>query len=176
MMKKEISKKRDAVFKVTVLIVVFVLWVTVAPETAFLWTVFLAWWAFRFDSRILAGVAMAFLVGTAVASAFHADARAEQLAVYVYFLLVMVAALQILEYRREGGGEEGEEWEDKEHGSGEEGAPCQKGAVPDEDKIFTEVHYAGHEVMHADRAPKQCSGKAVPWVGPKNVRYPDISL
>ncbi|MDO8492284.1 MAG: hypothetical protein Q7S34_01425 [bacterium] len=92
-------------FKVAIFVVVFVLWFTVSAVTAFFWTIFLVWWAFRLDSRILGWIAIAFLVLIPVTQYFDADERAEQIAVYVYFLLVIVVTLQIIEFRREGKGE-----------------------------------------------------------------------
>lgn len=86
------------------LLIAVALWVLVSPDTAFFWSVFLAWWVLRLDSRILGGVAIGFLVLIPVLQYFHEDARAEQIAVYVYFLLVMVVVLQIIEFRREGRG------------------------------------------------------------------------
>jgi hypothetical protein len=109
MMLRKFLYIKNRVFKIIIAMVVLTLWFTVDLSTAFLWTVFLLWWAFRLDPRILGGIAIAFLVAIPVAQYFGADAKAEQLAVYVYFLLVMVVALQIIEYRRDGGADDASE-------------------------------------------------------------------
>lgn len=103
------SHIKDRAFKTVIAIVALMLWLTIDFRDAFLWTVFLLWWAFRLDARILGGIAIAFLVAIPIAQSFGADAKAEQLAVYVYFLMVMVVTLQIIEYRRESRGEAGRE-------------------------------------------------------------------
>lgn len=81
--------------KVIGLVVVALLWFYVPPETALLWSVFLIWLTFRLDERILGGIAILFLICIPVLLALGHDARAEQMAVYVFFLLCMTVALQI---------------------------------------------------------------------------------
>lgn len=95
------TSKKDTVIKVLVLVVSLILWSVVSATTAFFWTVFLVWWAFRLDSRILAGVALFFLVSIPIFLSLDMEARAEQFAVYVYFLLVITVTLQIIELRWE---------------------------------------------------------------------------
>ncbi len=97
---KNMGKKEIAV-KIVVLVVSLTLWSVVSVTTAFFWTLFFVWWAFRIDSRILAGVALFFLVCIPVFLTFEMEAHAEQFAVYVYFLLVITVMLQIIEFWRE---------------------------------------------------------------------------
>lgn len=107
MIPEKSSQARQSVFRITILLVALVLWAFVTPITAFFWNIFLVWWVFRLDSRILGWVAIGFLILIPVVQYFNADDRAEQVAVYVYFLLVMIVTLQIIEFRREGGEESG---------------------------------------------------------------------
>jgi len=88
-------------FKALAVIVLLLLWFLVSPTTAFFWTIFLVWWAFRLDARIVGGVALAFLVCIPIFLFLHMEERAEQFAVYVYFLLIITVALQIIEYWRD---------------------------------------------------------------------------
>ncbi len=91
----------DMAFKFAAVFFAASLWNVVAPTTAFFWTVFLVWWVFRLDSRIIGGVALAFLTSIPILLSLQMDVKAEQFAVYVYFLLAMTVVLQILEFRRE---------------------------------------------------------------------------
>ena len=68
--------------------------------TAFLISLFLVWLVFHFDSRIVAGVAIAFLVTIPILLSLGQDGQAEQIAVYAYFLLAITVALQIIEFKR----------------------------------------------------------------------------
>jgi hypothetical protein len=70
--------------------------------TAFFITIFLIWLVFQLDSRIIASVAIVFLICIPFLLTFGQDARAEQIAVYAYFLLAITVALQIVEFKREG--------------------------------------------------------------------------
>lgn len=88
------------VLKISGLIVVFLLWVFVAPTTAFFWSVFLLWATWRLDARIIGAVALAFLVTIPALLYIGQDIRAEQLAVYVYFLLAITVVLEIIEMMR----------------------------------------------------------------------------
>lgn len=57
---------------------------------------------FRLDSRIIAGGALALLIAIPITLFFEAyEAQAEQLAVYVFFLLCITVALQMIELNRE---------------------------------------------------------------------------
>lgn len=91
----------DVAFKYGVILFVIGLWSTVAPTTAFFWSIFLIWWAFRFDSKIVGGVALIFLLFIPLFISQHLEAKAERFAVYVFLLLAITAVLQVIEYRRE---------------------------------------------------------------------------
>lgn len=82
--------------------IVFILWLTVSPITAFFWSLFLVWVVFQLDSRIIGVGALTLLVVIPIVlSTDLYEYMAEQLAVYVFFLLCITVALQILELRRD---------------------------------------------------------------------------
>ena len=80
---------------------VFFLWLLVPPITAFFWTLFLVWAVFKLDSRVIGTGALTLLIMIPLAlSTVMYEWIAEQLAVYVFYLLCITVALQILELRR----------------------------------------------------------------------------
>lgn len=78
-----------------------VLFLSASFATAFFWMIFFIWWTFRLDSRIVGIAALLFLVMIPVLLATGQETRAEQLAVYTFFLLVITVALQIIQLIRE---------------------------------------------------------------------------
>lgn len=90
-------------FQILALVAAMVIFFFASFTNAFFWTIFLVWLAFRLDSRIVAGVAIAFLLFIPGLLAFGQEVRAEQFAVYVFFLLVITVALQIVEFWRDRG-------------------------------------------------------------------------
>jgi hypothetical protein len=88
------------VVRVTVLVVVGLLFLYTAPTTAIFWTLFLVWAAFRLDSRMIGMGALALLVCIPIVLSLGEEEwgwLAEQLAVYVFFLLCITVGLQIIE-------------------------------------------------------------------------------
>lgn len=82
--------------------VVLMLWLLVSPVTAFFWSLFLIWAVFKLDSRIIGFGAITLLVIIPIVlSTDLYEWRAEQLAVYVYYLLCITVTLQILELWRD---------------------------------------------------------------------------
>jgi hypothetical protein len=75
------------------------------PMTAFFSTVFVIFVAFRIDPRILGVVAIILLFSIPALQYFDQNEHAEEVAVYVYFLLVTIVVLQILHAKDESGGE-----------------------------------------------------------------------
>lgn len=67
-------------------------------ESSILWTIFLAFARFDWDSRIVGGMAIFWLLLCPFFLYLQIDAAAEQSAVYAYFLLVITVVLQIIEY------------------------------------------------------------------------------
>lgn len=81
----------------TVFIVLFILgW---GMQAAFFWafTVALFWW--RLDSRISIGFALVGLITIPILLTFEYEQWAEQVAVWVYFFLVIGVVKQIWEYK-----------------------------------------------------------------------------
>jgi len=64
-------------------------------ESAILWTIFLAFLFYGWEDRILAGIALAFLVSCPIFLIAERKVIAEQAAIYAYYFLVMTVALQI---------------------------------------------------------------------------------
>jgi hypothetical protein len=75
------------------------------PITAFFSTVFVIFVAFRIDPKILGVVAIVLLLSIPALQYFEQNDRAEEVAVYVYFLLVTIVVLQILNAKDESSGE-----------------------------------------------------------------------
>jgi hypothetical protein len=67
-------------------------------ESAILWTIFLVFARFDWDSRYVGGMAIFWLLLCPFFLYLQLDAAAEQSAVYAYFLLVITVVLQIIEY------------------------------------------------------------------------------
>lgn len=86
---------------VAVAVVSGLLFLLIPFTGAFFTSIFLAWLVFRLDSRIIAGVAIVFLVCIPILLSMGLETRAEEIAVYVYFLLVITVVLQIAEYIRD---------------------------------------------------------------------------
>jgi len=56
---------------------------------------------YAWDSRIVAGVVLAFLISCPILLIFERENIAEQMAIYAYYFLVMTVVLQIKEYLEE---------------------------------------------------------------------------
>ncbi len=82
-------------------LIVALAWVFVPGVYTFFISVLIVWAAFRLDSRMVAGSALALLVLIPVLLATDNQDKAEQFAVYVFFLLSITVVLQILETLRE---------------------------------------------------------------------------
>lgn len=96
-------KTRTKVF--IVLFGIFLLWTLTPPVPAFFVSLFLLFVSFRIDPKILGAVAILLLVSIPLLQYFEMNDRAEEVAVYVYFLLVTIVVLQILSTRKENTGE-----------------------------------------------------------------------
>jgi hypothetical protein len=70
------------------------------PVGAFFTAIFVVFLFFRIDPRILGIVAIALLVSIPLFQYYEMNERAEQMAVYVYFLLVIIVVLQILDSKK----------------------------------------------------------------------------
>jgi hypothetical protein len=66
----------------------------------FFLALFFIFWVFRFDTKYLGYAAIALLMSIPALQYFKYDSWAEQIAVYVYFLLCIIVALQIIEFRK----------------------------------------------------------------------------
>ena len=81
---------------------VMMLWLFVSPVTAFFWSILLIWTNFKLDSRIIGIGALVLLISIPLALSIELyEWMAEQLAVYVFYLLCITVFLQILELRRD---------------------------------------------------------------------------
>lgn len=107
---------QQSILRVTAVCVVLLLWLFVAPITAFFWTIFLIWTAFGLDSRVIGYGAITLLVMIPITLSIELyEWMSEQLAVYVFYLLCITVTLQAIELFREG--DIGEEKEDPEEDS-----------------------------------------------------------
>ncbi len=99
---------RQSIIRGTAIFVALLLWVLVSPVTAFFWTLFLVWTAFELDFRVIGYGAITLLVMISITlSTDLYEWMSEQLAVYVFYLLCITVALQIIELYREGDAEDG---------------------------------------------------------------------
>jgi len=73
-----------------------------SPGSMFFFLTFAAFVLYQWDSRIVAAGALLSLAACPILLIGGESAFAEQMAVYAYYFLIMTAALQILEYTREG--------------------------------------------------------------------------
>jgi len=64
------------------------------------WLIFLAFLFYGWESRIVAGGALIFLITCPILLAFHQDALAETMAVQAYLFLTMTVILQVVELKR----------------------------------------------------------------------------
>jgi hypothetical protein len=83
--------------KAALLVLLFaILWVLVNPTAAIFLTLFLGWLVFSISTQLIAQVALVVLVLIPFALGFGEEAIAEQLAVYVYFFLVIFVVLEMI--------------------------------------------------------------------------------
>lgn len=94
-MLKRINRQR-AVQGLAIAIAV-ALWIGTSMTTAFFWTIFLVWAAWRLDARYVGAAAIVLLIVIPILLSTPYDWLAEQVAVYVYFLLVITVALQTID-------------------------------------------------------------------------------
>ncbi len=73
------------------------LWFFAPSISTFFISIGVVWWLLRIDARILAGVGILFLASIPVLLLLNQNLRAEQLATYVFALMVIVLVLQIIE-------------------------------------------------------------------------------
>lgn len=96
-------KKRTMV--TMVVLSLLILFSTLPPVNALFISLFIIFISFRIDTKILGGVSIALLVSIPILQHFEKVEEAEQMAVYVYFLLVIIVLVHIIESRRVGAGE-----------------------------------------------------------------------
>ncbi len=86
------------------LAVVFIFWLLEwrwGFEAGFFVTLFFLFWLLKFNSRILIALALMFLVSCPFYLIYDNTFRAEQMAIYAYYLLFIGVVLSLIELRRE---------------------------------------------------------------------------
>ena len=73
----------------------------VSVTTAFFFVVFAAFLLFKIDAKYTGQAAIVCLIFIPLLQLWHREAQAEQVVVYVYFLLVITVVLQIVALTRE---------------------------------------------------------------------------
>ncbi len=91
------SKKKKGVIIVVVSILIGIY---LGISAGLLWLLFLVFAFYDWDNRIIGVIALICLASCPFLLQFHQDAIAETMAVYAFFFLVMVVALQLIEYKR----------------------------------------------------------------------------
>src|SRR5436305_1134061 len=84
--------------KIVALAIAALAWFFLPPTYALFLTVTLVWLAFRLDSRIVGGIALAFLIAIPLLLFFGLQPQAETIAVYVFLLLCITVLLQLVEF------------------------------------------------------------------------------
>lgn len=92
------SKKWRGLVVILLSVLSYFLW---GLSSALLWFLFLAFFAYGWESRIVAAFALICLAICPILLSLKKDALAEQMAIYAYYFLVMTVVLQIKEYREE---------------------------------------------------------------------------
>lgn len=98
---QDIKMKRYYWVLILIFVALLLIW-QFSLEAIFLLPLFLAFVLYAWDSRIIATGALVSLASCPILLLAKQDARAEQMAVYAYYFLVMTVVLQITEFRREG--------------------------------------------------------------------------
>jgi hypothetical protein len=80
------------------LLIAALMWLFLPWAYALFLTITMVWVAFRLDSRIIGGVALAFLLAIPALLLFGWQAQAETIAVYVFALLCITVLLQLVEF------------------------------------------------------------------------------
>jgi hypothetical protein len=83
--------------KIVSLTIVILLWILATTQYAFIWTLFIIWATYKFDERILGWTALLFFMCIPVFLFQNNQMKAERMATYTYFLLIMIVALQFLD-------------------------------------------------------------------------------
>jgi len=86
------------------LAVVFIFWFLEwhwGFEAGFFVTLFFLFWLLKFNSRILIAGALMFLISCPLYLINNQTGRAEQMAIYAYYLLFISVILSLIELRRE---------------------------------------------------------------------------
>ena len=78
----------------------FIMLILIGTDTAFFWSLFLAFLFFAWDSRYVGALAILALTACPILLSLDLQEYAEQMAVYAYYLLVITVVLQIIEYKR----------------------------------------------------------------------------
>jgi len=94
---EDIKKERWYWALVLIFIALLFIWHFSFEAIIFL-TLFVSFALYAWDSRILTGIALAFLISCPILLISKKEDIAEQMAVYAYFFLVMTVVLQIVEY------------------------------------------------------------------------------
>jgi hypothetical protein len=96
--KEDILMERHSGFFLGV--VFAVVWFLVGLFGACFWTIFVAFWRFRWDARAVGVCALVCLVTCPILLSTNHDVLAETMAVCAYFFLVITVTLQIIELKR----------------------------------------------------------------------------
>ncbi len=91
------NNNRQRTIRIIAVAMILALWFWTSATTAFFWTIFLIWAAWRLDARWVGIVALMLLIVLPILLALGQDVWAELLAVYVYFLMTITVALQAID-------------------------------------------------------------------------------
>jgi hypothetical protein len=104
---KDISRKNLHTILLIIILTLFLIW-KFSIETVILWMIFFTFLLYKWDSRILVGVVLAFLASCPILLIFKKEDIAEQMAIYAYCFLAMTVVLQVVEFKKHPEVSEGE--------------------------------------------------------------------
>ncbi|MCX6759622.1 MAG: hypothetical protein NT012_03620 [Candidatus Nealsonbacteria bacterium] len=105
--RKDISRKKLHTILLIIILTLLLMW-KFSIETVILWMIFFTFLLYKWDSRILVGVVLAFLASCPILLVFKKEDIAEQMAIYAYCFLAMAVILQVVEFKKHPEVSEGE--------------------------------------------------------------------
>jgi hypothetical protein len=102
--KRHVFEKKLQTISLIAILFLFINW-ELSYEAIILWMLFFSFLFYGWESRIIAGLALLFLLSCPFLLAYKESDLAEQMAVYAYYFLVMTVTLQIADLKRAPEGE-----------------------------------------------------------------------
>lgn len=95
--RQDILKEKLVTILLLIILILLLIW-KFNTEAIVLWIIFCAFLFYSWDRRVVAGVALAFLISCPILLIFKKEAIAEQIAIYAYYFLAMTVVLKLIEH------------------------------------------------------------------------------